>query len=439
MSTSAFTAPVQLTPLARGAILAAAIAWGCSPGEPGPVATAETAPEGIVGTWRAVLASPGGPLPFTLRIEEDEGSLQAAALTAGEPEPFSSVSVTGREVLLDMEWYDSAIRAQLSPDGSRMEGEWRKTVPAGLSRLPFTAERNDQRRFLPVSDPDGGTAGEPRSFHGDWEVAFTDQDGTEPARGEFRQTGAHVTGTFLTPTGDYRFLEGTVDGNLMRLSTFDGGHAFLFHARMLEDGTLQGDFWSRDTYHATWSAERIDSTASVLPDAWALAGLTNDQGLFRFDFPDLDGQRLTLDDPRFDGKVVLVNIFGSWCPNCNDKAPLLADWHRRYRDRGLEIVGLAYEFTGEVERDREQVRRYAVRHGVEFPLLLAGLSDKKKAAETLPDLSAVIAFPTTVFIGRDGKARRVHTGFTGPGTGGHYDQLVTELESVIEELLAEPA
>ncbi len=135
----------------------------------------------------------------------------------------------------------------------------------------------------------------------------------------------------------------------------------------------------------------------------------------------------------------MVNVFGSWCPNCNDEAPLLAEWYRRYRDRGLEIVGLAYEFTGDPERDRRLVRRFAKRYGIDYPLLLAGVSDKAAAAETLPDLTAVLSYPTTIFIGRDGKVRKIHSGFAGPGTGRHHEELVAKLEAAIEELLAEPA
>ena len=135
--------------------------------------------------------------------------------------------------------------------------------------------------------------------------------------------------------------------------------------------------------------------------------------------------------PSFGG----VNIFGSWCPNCNDEAPLLAAWSHKYRGQGLEIVGLAYEFTGNAARDREMVRRFAKRYGIDYPLLLAGVSDKAKASATLPDITRVIAYPTTVFIGRDGKVKKIYSGFAGPGTGKHYDELRIEIESVIEGLL----
>lgn len=394
----------------------------------------------LAGDWRAVLGSPGGELPFTLRLHDDEGQWVATALTATEAVPFSGVEQDGDRVVLRFAWYDSEITAQLNATGELLSGTWRRTSPGGKdSRLPFTAGRGDQRRFLPISETEiaKGDADAVPTVSGRWATVFRDEDDEEPAQGELTQDGTRVTGTFLTPTGDYRFLEGSYEDGVLRLSTFDGAHAFLFQAHARADGTLAGDFWSRDSYHATWTAEPLPAEESLLPDAWALAGLTNDDGRFQFAFPDLEGRTVSLADEHFAGKVVLVNIFGSWCPNCNDEAPLLAEWHRRYRDQGLEIVGLAYEFTGNAERDREMVRRFGVRYGIDYPLLLAGTNDKAAAAATLPDLTTVIAYPTTVFIGRDGKVRKIHSGFSGPGTGQHYKDLVTELEALIAQLLAE--
>lgn len=421
-------------------ILTLALA-GCASGEPDPETTAGAGGDRLAGIWRAVLLSPGGDLPFRLEITANEGGYSAVAITGDEQMAFSHVELEGDRVVLAFDWYDSQIEAKLGA-GDQMNGRWQKTVPSGISTLDFVATRGDRRRFLPIGksdSPDSVTDVTVADVIGSWRVEFTDEDGSEVAQGEFKQQGTRVEGTFLTPTGDYRFLEGSFENQLLRLSTFDGGHAFLFHARAQEDGSLVGDFWSRDSYHATWTAERATDDETILPDAWQLAGLTNDEGRFRFAFDDLEGHPVASTDQRFAGKVVIANIFGSWCPNCNDKGPLLAAWDRRYRDRGLEIVGLAYEFSGDIERDRRYVRKFAERHGIEFPLLLAGISDKTAAAETLPDLTAVIAFPTSVFIGRDGKVRRVHSGFSGPGSGEHYDELVAELEAVIEELLAEAA
>ena len=390
----------------------------------------------LEGTWRAVLTTPGGELPFLLEID----ALGAVIRNGPEVVPFSSVERDGSRVVLRMEGYDSAIHATWEGPGAPMTGEWIRTRPEGKQdRLPFTATAGETRRFLPAERPVVPNA--PASVAGTWAVLFVDDDGQKPARGEFTQAGRIVTGTFLTPTGDYRFLAGDYEGGVLRLSCFDGAHAFLFRARAGGEATLNGDFWSRGTYHATWTARRIDTDAEEdgLPDPFEIVGLTNDEGRLQFTFPDLDGAPVSLSDRRFAGEVVLVSLFGTWCPNCNDEAPILARWHRDYQEQGLQIIGLAYEFTGDVGRHRRMVRLYAERYGLEFPLLLAGISDKAAASATLPDLTAVLAYPTTVFVGRDGRVRNIHSGFEGPGTGEHHEQLVGRMEAIIRELLAERA
>jgi len=440
-------------------LLISLLATGCGgtrgvPEPPEAAACRLAAPQ----DWHAVLTSPGGELPFTLRFADHGETLSASVVNGEESAPISEVECVGSQVVLRFAWYDSEITAELDENGERMQGTWRRTSPGGEDRLAFEATKGAAPRFRaisqdvraisqdlgaitpgPVTATSGVAESPAASVSGHWSVLFEDDDGQEEARGEFVQSDdGLVQGTFLTPTGDYRFLSGSFEQGVLRLSTFDGAHAFLFEARSQEDGSLLGDFWSRASYHATWTAHPIEETEEVLPDPWTMVHLTNEEGLFRFAFPDTEGNLVTNEDARFAGKVVQVNIFGTWCPNCNDEAPLLAQWHRRYREQGLEIVGLAYEFTGDPERDREMLRRFADRYDIEYPLLLAGTSDKQDAAATLPDLSAVISYPTSIFIGRDGKVRRIYTGWSGPGTGVHFEELVAELEGTIEGLLAEP-
>lgn len=400
--------------------------------------TSDSAGSPVRGVWRAVLESPGGELPFTLHLHGPDATPPATVENGPEQIPFSSLSVEDRTVTLRFDWFDSEIVAELADDRRSMAGEWHKTIPGGQTRLPFTASRGDRRRFVTASSPDPKNAS--ADIDGRWAVTFRDDSGEEPARAIFSTAGDRVTATFLTPVGDYRYLDGQFRGDRLLLSCFDGGHAFLFDARLTDDGHLAGDFWSRDSYHATWTARRIEEgEVDSLPDPWNLVQLTNAEGRFRFSYPDLDGNPLAHDDPRFAGKVVLVNLFGSWCPNCHDEANRLADWSRRYREEGLEVVGLAFEFSGDVERDARVVRAYAKRHGIDYPLLLAGLSDKKKAAEQLADIDRVVAWPTSIFIGRDGRVRRIHSGWSGPATGEVHQHLVSEIEELVEGLLAEPA
>ncbi|HSR68931.1 MAG TPA: TlpA disulfide reductase family protein [Acidobacteriota bacterium] len=403
----------------------------------------QSRPRLATGTWRAVLQSPGGPLPFSLVVEGRPGDYSAYALNGPEKVPFSSLQVRDDQVRLRIDGYDSEITAGMSGQGRHLVGEWRKRAAGGYSRLGFEAVHGDERRFLPVQQENAPDRAAPADDQlsqvlGDWKAVFSDEDGESPARGEFRREEGGLVGTFLTPVGDYRFLAGDYRDGLLRLSCFDGGHAFLFRARLQEDGSLQGDFWSRDSYHATWSARRLqEGESDQLPDPYQEVALNNDENRFTFSFPSLDGQIIASDDPRFQDKVVLVNVFGSWCPNCNDEAPLLAQWHERYGPQGLEVVGLAFELTGDAERDKEYVRKYARRHGIEFPLLLAGTSNKSAAGEKLSDLSAVRSYPTNIFIDRQGKVRRIHSGFAGPATGEHHRQLVRQFQELIESLLKE--
>ena len=392
-------------------------------------------PQSPVGTWRATLDSPGGPLPFRLRIEREPDKLRAVAINGREEVEFSEVTDDGETIVLRIGIYDSEIRATWADDQT-LTGTWTKTTPEGRSSMDFKAQRGVRPRFSTEIEPPAHAV--PDSIAGDWTMRFAEGDGTSyVGQAVLEHTDDRIDGTILTDTGDYRYLDGRYDNGTLELSCFDGGHAFLFRAQVQQDGTMKGDFWSRASYHATFSATRMaEGDAGPLADPYEVVGLAEgSKGRFAFSFPDLDGNVVADTDPRFSGKVVLVDIFGTWCPNCNDYAPLLAKWDERYRDRGLEIVGLAFEMTGDVERDRTFVRRYAERHGLKFPLLLGGTSGKTDAAAALPSLDVVASYPTTVFVGRDGKVHRIHSGFAGPATGKHHEAMVAEMETHIETLL----
>jgi peroxiredoxin len=275
-----------------------------------------------------------------------------------------------------------------------------------------------------------------RDFTGRWEVLFTDDDGKESiAIGEFDQQGGQVTGTFLTPLGDYRYLQGDVEGDTMYLSTFDGAHAFVFSARMLADGTLEGDFWSGTRWHERWVASK--NFDAKLPDAYSLTYLKEGYEKLEFSFPDLDGKPVSLLDESYSEKVVLVTLSGTWCPNCADEMEFLSNYFRENRQRGLEVVTLLYERVDTFEAAVQLGRALRAKHGIEYELLIAGTSEKDVASESLPMLNRVIAYPTIIFIDRNATVRRIHTGFSGPGTGRYYSDFMAEFTRFMDELLGE--
>ncbi len=384
------------------------------------------------GNWRGVLESPGGELPFFLDIEKRANNVLFAGVRNGrEHLPFSRVEYTNRQIKMVFDHYDSVITAEIGPKGETMRGMWsRRSMGGSRTGMVFSAEKNAGYRF-PSPVKGEGSRGLV-DIGGEWDVEFVDTDGKTPAKAIFSQEGTRLEGTFLTRVGDYRFLAGVYDSGILRLSVFDGAHAFLFKAEVDGSGVFHGDFWSRDTYHATWTAVR---GTKEMPDPFTLTKLTNEEKRFSFNFPDLSGDSVSDRDPRFENRVLIVYIFGTWCPNCNDEAPFLEELYRTYRDRGLEIVGLANEFTGDFQKDSRMVRSYIKKYGLSWPILIVGIADKKKTAEALSDLDRVLAYPTTLFIDRQKRVQKIYTGFSGPGTGKYHRALRAEFKRIVDTLL----
>jgi peroxiredoxin len=377
-------------------------------------------------TWRVVIELPGVELPVQLHLSNDLS--EAWFINGEERVRVPQVTGTGDQVTLRFPSFNNTFELKRTSDNS-LEGSLTLVKRGYEQVMPVRAERGNEQRFEQIGEP-------ALNLTGRWETIFTDKDGKQtPAVGEFDQQGSRVVGTFLTATGDYRYLEGAVSGNLLWLSTFDGAHAYVFKAEANPAGELQGGFWSGTRSYETWTAKR--NFEARLPDAYQLTFLKEGYDTLAFSFPNLSGQPVSLSDEQFRGKVVLVTLSGTWCPNCADEVAFLSDYYQRNRDRGLAIITLLYEHFEDFDRAAQQGRALREEHGIEYELLVAGVSDKTLAAETLPMLNHVLAFPTLIFIDRSGAVRRIHTGFSGPGTGSHYQQFVQEFNSHMEELLAE--
>jgi thiol-disulfide isomerase/thioredoxin len=238
-------------------------------------------------------------------------------------------------------------------------------------------------------------------------------------------------------------LTGRFDGTRLVLNRFDGINGRVFQANLRPDGRLEGriDLGLFDPQRPV-IAERLGEAnremVATLPDPDTYTHLRNPEEPFRFAFPDLEAKLVSSTDARFQGKVVVLSITGSWCPNCHEESPLLQSYYERYREQGLEVVALAFEYTGDPVRDTDQLRIFARRHQLTYPILLAGTTEDGEIARRLPQLVNFGAYPTTIFVGRDGTVKRIHTGFEGRATGERHVRLKAEYESFIQQLLAEP-
>jgi thiol-disulfide isomerase/thioredoxin len=378
-------------------------------------------PASPAGPWRAVLDLAGGTLTFTLEVSGGRERWNGQLCNGTRCQPFSAVRWVGDSVFLEMADYAATISARLR--GDSLTGSYRNVGNRGPRVIQFRASRG---RWPATAAP--------AALLGRWDATFFSAFGSSPRVFEFRNGPQGLEGTMISNTGDYGHFAGNVQGDSFALAHFDGSYVYLLTGA-LEGDTLRGIFHAGLRTQTPWIAVRSTGRPH-LKSPTEITG-ADTASPFRFTFPDLNGTPVSERDPRFRGKVVLVDIFGTWCPTCHDAAPALVRLYRKYHHRGLEIVGLAYEVTGDSAVDGGQVRRYREKFGLPFPLLLAGINDTEAAAATLPQLHGFTSFPTTVFLGRDGRVRRVHAGFYGPATGAQHERLIQDFEREIERLLAE--
>ena len=406
--------------------LAALALYGCE--EPTSTLAQNELPTGY---WQVSITLPGGDIETGIELSRDGEIYRASLVNGRERVRIDEVSFIENELRLRFPAFNNEIRAMFA-DG-QLKGELTLVKRFGDTEvMPFSAKPgNDAEQ----ESNDAST----HDLSGRWAVSFHEPDGSDSASiGEFAQRGSRLFGTFLNPNGDHRFLAGHVRGDEFHMSTFDGAHAFVFSGSVSESGVIENaGFWSGTSWHQTWSAERNDNVE--LPDAFSRTFLKPGYDRFEFEFPNEEGTTVSIDDEKYKDKVVLITIAGTWCPNCNDEARFLAPFYEDYRDQGLEIVALLFEHFEDPDLAAQQARLFREKFNIQYDTLIAGISDKTEAGRALPALSAVLAFPTTVFIDRGGRVREIHTGFTGPGTGEHYAQLQKRFTELTTSLLAEPA
>ncbi|MEZ0335276.1 MAG: peroxiredoxin family protein [Gemmatimonadales bacterium] len=373
------------------------------------------------GDWRATLDLAGGELRFGVKIQQAGNGWKAGLCNGSSCQQLSGVRSTRDSLVLEIADYAASITA--GQRGDSLTGAYRNVGNRGPRTIPFRASRG---RW--PTDP------APDRFLGRWDATYLGDFGTSPRVFELRNGPAGFEGTIISNSGDYGHFAGQVKGDSFNLAHFDGSFVYMLTGKLQRD-TLRGVFHAGLRTQTPWVAVRSTGRQHLTPPTEVTQADTT--APFRFAFPDLNGKVVTEQDPRFKGKVVLVDVFGTWCPTCHDAAPALTRLYRKYHDRGLAIVGLAYEVSGDSAVDGRQLRLYREKFDLPFPLLLAGINDTEAAAATLPQLRGFTAFPTTIFLGRDGRVRRINAGFYGPATGAQHDRLVAEYEKEIEKLLEE--
>ena len=380
----------------------------------------------IPGAYRATIDVGGGKeLPFNFKLGAD-GNIEM--YNAEETIEAEEIIYYSDSVRINFQVYEGYIAGKL--DNGNISGA--KYIKESLDRIvPVKFTHGITDRFLNVKPTD-------QSVDGIWEMLFTENDAsTFAGKGIFKQNGNKMSGTIRTATGDYRYLEGVVSGTDLKFSVFDGAHAFLFTAMINGNEITEGTFHSGDHYQAKFTATK--NAEFELPDEDSLTFLKDGYDSFDFSFPDLDDKIISLSDTAFENKVVVVQIMGSWCPNCIDESKYYAEYYRKNAHPDLQFVALAFEYAKTKTSAFKSLNRLKENLGIDYPILLAqiGSSDKTEAQKKVPMLNHLLSYPTTIFIDKTHKVRKIHTGFNGPATGQKYIDFQADFESFINALLEE--
>ncbi len=294
-------------------------------------------------------------------------------------------------------------------------------------KIPLVIEQGKKYRF-------NTAAVTPKTdISGKWETTFgIDTSDQFMAIGQFKQKGNHLTATFATETGDFRFLEGDVQGDKISLSTFDGSHAFLFTGKIMDDNHISGEFKSGIHYSTLWNAVRNENFHLRNPDS--LTFIKKGYDKFEFEFPNTNGEMVNLNDEKYQGKAKIIQIMGTWCPNCKDESKFLTSYLKNHPNPNLEIIGLAFEKNMDKNIVLPKLKRYKKKLKMPYELLFAGVSKKEGAAKALPMLNHIMSYPTMIFLTKDNHVAKIHTGFFGPATD-EYDAFTKDFNDFVNQLV----
>ncbi len=382
------------------------------------------------GPWRGELDHIGGKLPFNFIVGPKSSltKIDIRIQNGSEKANLGDAYFRGDSLVIPFELYDSELVGSLSGN-QLLRGFWQKKRNGKtLYRIPFEAKAGSKARFTKLLPSKIQVSGK---YSADF---WSDESNHSPGVMVLSQQGNHVTGTVLKTSGDYRFLQGNVSGDSLLLSYFDGSGVMQFRASLQGD-QLAGNFFAGLAGKRNFLAKK-DEKAS-LPDLKKLTFLKPGFDKISFELPNPSGKKVSLSDERYRNKVVIIELMGSWCPNCLDESRYLAPYYKKMKDQGVEVIGLAFEYSPDLRISGPKIENFKKRIGLEYEILFAGQPNDENIAQVLPMLHKINGYPTTFIIDKSGKVREIHTGFSGPGTGVYYTDWIQEFEQTIQNLLHE--
>ena len=386
------------------------------------------AADSIDGRYDATLNLKGTVIPFRLDISGQGSTLTGTLYNGDDKETTTDASFVNGVVTLNFEHYLTKIVA--TPKDGRLEGKLlgRFERETYISEEAFAATPHvDQAAYQGTVPQIGGV----------WEIQYPSPKGEKAWRFIVKQDGPAVSASILRIDGDTGALVGNFSDGKFVLSHFDGSRPLVAEVTPQADGTLQLQLkgaYTPDKPLIAYRPEAARAKGLPEPDDFVKHTTVRDPNeVFTFKFPDVNGKLVSSDDPQFKGKVILAIVTGTWCPNCHDEAQYLVQLYKQYHGQGLEIVALDFE-EPEQQDSLSREKAFVKKYGVPYTYLIAGAPSEMW--EKVPQAVNLNTWPATLFIGRDGRVKLIHSGFAAPASGEFNQELKHEFTSTVESLLA---
>lgn len=376
--------------------------------------------------WRGELKVKEGWAPFMIEVNRFHQDSATWVLINGDERVKLSAVYCTDSVLVHIDAYDAQIRACIL--GDTISGKFIKNYIEHDPGIEFRAAKGTNR-----FEKQGNLT--KNSANGKWDLFFEDANGTGTRNiGVFKTSDGIVTGSVLTNSGDMRFLEGVNTATGFSLSAFSGLSPYLFEFEFVNASEIKG--YLITTRGKSSIRGKLNPDASM-EDPYLLTKMLPGQKTLNFKLPDTDGKMVSVLDAKYRGKVTIVSILGSWCPNCLDEHDFLSKWHKANQARGVEIIGLAFERKDDFFYSQKALRRLIARFQITYPILFVGKVGDEATKKVLPQIDHVRSYPTTIFINKKGEVVKIHTGFNGPATGLFYEEFQKDFNHLIDQMLAE--
>jgi thiol-disulfide isomerase/thioredoxin len=379
------------------------------------------AQKSFAGRWYVTLQAPAGEMPFELTFKKVGKNYSGELWDGHHRVKLQDFKLEDNKLSFGID--DQRVRFEVERQKAELIGTWTRKGNS-VAKLSLSAKAVKPQLTRPSPE-------ELKSFLGEWYCVEKDENGKETPVTLIIRTKKNGTieGTGIDPTGDFGVMIGSFQTDKLVLSRFDGQSLSLVIAKLNGENLQAAVSTSPSSQFAISGARK----GVNLPDPTKVAKINPS---LKFSFSDLQGKTVDFPNQELKGKVVIVNIMGTWCHNCHDETPFLIELYEKYHSKGLEIISLCFEAQETEEQDLKAIARYKNSRKIPYTMLYAGKLESGAPAKKISGVENFGGYPTNIFVSRDGTISASHTGFWGPATGEKHTQIKKEFEETINKLLS---